>query len=555
MSYLYGDSTPSTLEMNYIEFVRDAVDFCVQVLLADQRMVQARARTRQLEQTTTAEIARLEQLGATVEKAIAGVSAGAADSSTAHCAAAIVRATAGIVRTEMGTVQAALAAEEEKRDAQGTREREGSLKELERLLVKHDLPDMTVDTQLALAAGGRYQSRARVSTAFGLTAMLELDIPAGHLYAQLLRLDRLVEHLDVQTPEMSGWLHKEVKLKQQHLEKHHLIGLSVTSGQTVIKLRLAPDGTGVGFDIVVGREAPRVHLLRVDERGGHPEPPFEAQEGDAAQLLALQEKLAAGAAGLGRHRRAIVEAALDGESLRSSDKATVLVEKLIATMAPVVQEIAARSQSAGELVLRRLLADDRREEVFMSKDELRRKLEPLGEGNRTLFDRLLQDGASRKEHTPSKEPAPSADRLSPNDRPTIPPPAALPARGTHPTPISGVVSAGAIQLPHALPPPTGAQPQAEAPRGTLKAKLAAPMLPIRQTPTNPGPAIAPAPPVQLEASPLGEPLRQRIGTPLSGIPAETAPAPTSPNAAATEASQPNEQTKESAAKEIEPARS
>ena len=59
----------------------------------------------------------------------------------------------------------------------------------------------------------------------------------------------------------------------------------------------------------------------------------------------------------------------------------------------VVQEIAARSQSPGELVLRRQLADDRREEIFLSKSELRRKIEPLAEGERSLFDRLLLDTA------------------------------------------------------------------------------------------------------------------------------------------------------------------
>ena len=37
MPYLYGDSTPSTLEINYIDFLRDALDFAAQVLLADER--------------------------------------------------------------------------------------------------------------------------------------------------------------------------------------------------------------------------------------------------------------------------------------------------------------------------------------------------------------------------------------------------------------------------------------------------------------------------------------------------------------------------------------
>ena len=68
----------------------------------------------------------------------------------------------------------------------------------------------------------------------------------------------------------------------------------------------------------------------------------------------------------------LVEAKIDGEAMRTHAKPTLLVERLIATMAPVVQEIAARSQSPGELVLRRLLSGDRREEIFLSKSELKR---------------------------------------------------------------------------------------------------------------------------------------------------------------------------------------
>jgi hypothetical protein len=88
------------------------------------------------------------------------------------------------------------------------------------------------------------------------------------------------------------------------------------------------------------------------------------------------------------HRRRLVEAWIDGEVMRTHAKPTLLVERLIATLAPVVQEISARSHSPGELVLRRLLSGDRREEIFMSKLELKNKVEPLQDANRALFDPL-----------------------------------------------------------------------------------------------------------------------------------------------------------------------
>jgi len=516
MSYLYGDSTPSTLETNYIEFLRDAVDFCVQVLLADQRVAEARARTAALDRSSAAEIDRLQQLTATVATAMAGLPPGAPESAAARCAAAIVRAADGLVRTEVAAVQAALESEQQKRDAQAAREREGCVNELERLLVKHDLPDMTMHTQLALTAGARYQCRGRLTTGFGLAATLELDVPSGHLYAQVVRVDRLIERLEIQMPELAGWLHKEMRLKPQHLEKHYLVALSLADGEGLLKLRANADGSGGGFDAVVRAESPGVHVLRVDEHGKPAGEPFEAQDADAAKLLALHDKVAAAAAELGRHRRAIVDATLDGEPLRVSNRSPMLVERLIATMAPVVQEIAARSQSPGELVLRRLLADDRREEVFLSKSELQRKLEPLAGGERALFDPLLVDTHLRKEPGPFADMAPAPDRLAP---------AARPPRAA--TPLSSVIAAGATP---ALPVPSGSvipPPPAEPPRASLKARLSS-TRPRRDTPTNPGPAVAPAVP-SLDAPPGLLVPRSKTGTtPPVGVPIEVLPTSAAP---------------------------
>ena len=388
MSYLYGDSTPSKLEVNYIEFLRDAVEFCVQVLLADQRVAQGRTQTRTLEHATVAEVERLQKLGPLVAKAFEGTSLGAADSATARCAAAIARSATDLVRAEAIRMRDALDAEIAKRDAQAAQERDGCLKALEAFVVKHDLPGTSVDVHLAITGGVRYAGRARMKTGFGLDAVFDLEIPAGNLFERVVRVDRLLERLDIQAPEVGGWLSKGVKQRTQHLEKHHIAELSLGAAGGTVKLRLAADGTGPGFDVIFAREAPRVRLVRVEQQEGAAEQPFDVEEDDAKKLLVLYAKLAAGVGELSHHRRRLVEAWIDGEVMRTHAKPTLLVERLIATMAPVVQEISARSQSPGELVLRRLLSGDRREEIFLSKVELKNKVEPLQDANRALFDPL-----------------------------------------------------------------------------------------------------------------------------------------------------------------------
>jgi len=231
-------------------------------------------------------------------------------------------------------------------------------------------------------------------------------VPEGHLLERVVRIDRLAERLDVQVPEIAGWLHKEVKLRAQHLEKHHLTAFSRRSEGSTLQLRLVPDGTGPGYDLTFAGEGDPVGLVRVDEQQKREES-FDAQEADVPKLRALRDKVGAAVSELARHRTKLAEAKLDGESLQSHSKPMLLVERLVAVLAPEAREIAARSQSPGELVLRRSLGGDRREEIFLSRQDLKLKLEPLDPRNRKLFDSLFLEGSvspSRSEPPPPPPP-------------------------------------------------------------------------------------------------------------------------------------------------------
>jgi len=455
MSYLYGDSTPSKLEGNYIEFLRDAVEFCVQVLAADQRIGQGRAQARSLEHATAGEYERLQKLGALVSKSFEGATLGAPDTATARCAAAILKSASDLVRNEAVAMRAALDAELAKREAQAGQERDGCVKALETLVVKHDLPETAVDLHLAINGGARYAGRSRLKTTFGLDALVDLEIPTNHLFDRVIRVDRLMERLDVHAPEIGGWLHKEVKKRPQHLEKHHITEFSMGSTAGMIKLRLQPDGTGPGFDVLFAKDAPRVRLARAEQES---EPPFEVEDDDAKKLLALQGKLAAAALELSKHRRRLVEAKIDGEAMRTHAKQTVLAERLIAHMAPVVQEIAWRSHSPGELVLRKLLSGDRREEIFLSKSELKQKIEQLQDSSRALFDPLWVTAA----------PAPAAPVKGAlgDSQPTVVSPS------QHAQTIRyrpGTPSLGTPQVVPSNPGPSATKPGADAPKASLDA--------------------------------------------------------------------------------------
>jgi hypothetical protein len=128
-------------------------------------------------------------------------------------------------------------------------------------------------------------------------------------------------------------------------------------------------------------------------------------------------------------------------------------------MAPVVQEIAWRSHSPGELVLRRLLSGDRREEIFLPKSELKQKIEALQESNRALFDPLF---ASAAPTAPAAAPAKAASNdahpiaATPPQAQTIRHRAGTPSLGTPPLGISA-----------STPPPTVVKSVGDAPKPAL----------------------------------------------------------------------------------------
>ena len=91
--------------------------------------------------------------------------------------------------------------------------------------------------------------------------------------------------------------------------------------------------------------------------------------------------------------------------------------RLVQAMAPVVQEIAQHSLAPGELILKRLVGDHRREEIFVSKAALDQKLAPLSEGLKSRFFALgLSPSLSRQ---PPPPPESRARSIRPVQEPTV----------------------------------------------------------------------------------------------------------------------------------------
>jgi hypothetical protein len=414
MPYLYGDSSASPLQENYIDLLRHAVDLSVELVRAEHRMLAEDEYRRELRERSEAESAELRALEEAVTRAARGAAPKDAARPAARCASVIAAAVADAVKGELRVVQGTLTEELARIDTNVKREVEVCREALGRFLLTHDLPGTV--SQLSLDARGPHTAGQMRGCAFGVETTLELDVPVGHLFGHAPRVERLMDGLEIQAEKTSGWIRKEHRLASERLDKYYLTQAVIDAEEASLQLRMHPDGTGAGFDVEIRKGTPRVRVQSFGERGAGPTP-HEVGDDDARSLLAFHQRILERVSDLLRHRRAVLDVRVDGQPLGPTARPSQLVERLVAAMAPTVSEIVRHSSSPDELVLKRVLADDRREEIFVSRADLARKLEPLPTPSLALFAPLKLGPVPLAKAAPAPAPVVVAASSAPVKRP------------------------------------------------------------------------------------------------------------------------------------------
>lgn len=112
---------------------------------------------------------------------------------------------------------------------------------------------------------------------------------------------------------------------------------------------------------------------------------------DLASLERVWRAVTVGSQELANHKGDLLEVSLDGQAVFENSLVLPFVARLITTFAPTVHEIALRSPSSQELSLKRETEAGRREEIYLRKDDLLGKLQPLTAEGRRIFAPLGLD--------------------------------------------------------------------------------------------------------------------------------------------------------------------
>ena len=130
----------------------------------------------------------------------------------ARCKTHVREAAAEFVRSEGDATRAAVVTEKARAAQAESGERASVTKAFEKLVLRHTLPEATFATHLRGRGATHYDAHLRGKTAYGLEWAVALEIPSSHLLAHILRIDRVIERLEIDAPEEAGWIHKETKM-------------------------------------------------------------------------------------------------------------------------------------------------------------------------------------------------------------------------------------------------------------------------------------------------------------------------------------------------------
>jgi hypothetical protein len=382
VKFLYGDSTPSPLKSNYLFYVRDAIELCVHLLLAQQRINELREDLRGVEAHAESERARIAGLRELVLDAADSANTDGADSMSRRAVDRVIEVSKLAIANTIAELEARLAANRAGIAAKDREERDGCLDAFGKYIALHQVHDGDWRLAARLDDTGHYEAETSGRAPYGAVWKCAIELAGTHPMAKNLKVGDLVTQIELALPEGSAWQKKNPKRRLQRIDSFSIEELETNGENTGLALRATPRAP-FGIDVAF-----RGNEVRAFSAGARDPFDIELDEDSRQRILTLRNRCLDALTTHPGVRRRVVSATLDDAPLAEADDLATVAKRLIDAAAPIVQQIRAHSLSPRELVIRRLLDDNERVEIFVSTADLLEKLGRLPRPLRALFEPL-----------------------------------------------------------------------------------------------------------------------------------------------------------------------
>lgn len=480
MQFLYGDSTPFPLPHNFLATLEAFMAAATRIVQLD---LEARELSRQAEESASTRqkgLTTLEQFHAALMQHIQET----VKKTDVAAARDYVLAIGAVAQRHVDEHRRGVTVANEGDGSRIRGERERRTHEqrslLEQFLRDAKLPSRGVHVTSRLSVVGKdahHEMTAIFENPDGIETVFTLATSRAPAWSAPRRVSEFHQGVDLLVGVEKSWLRGTVAPKQMNLDEWFITDfeVGVESFNLTLRRKLSEKDSFV---------------FKVQRTDGILSGSFESigkdlSESNAGMLsgqdLMLLERvwkaLAASVREVAEYKDRLLGLTLDEHSVFDEGLITPFIVRLVKMFAPTVREIAKRSPNEFELSLKAETDGGRREEIYLKKDQLVSRLQPLSSAGRQLFAPLGLDTW-----------VPGTTLMPPAVAPV-----AAPAQGALPR-LEDVISAvkPATSVPPAVKPVPSAPPAAS-PAPPIVAPAPSPVVGAPVPPagsTSPGPAPA-----------------------------------------------------------------
>jgi hypothetical protein len=371
--YRFGDGTAFPLEENFIDTLTQAVEACTQAFSPLAELDARREKAVVAERDSHREVDRLLELERVVESALGqfiGGSGGLAQA-TAHKIVAATKQSVTAVKNQIEGRARALLADAEPRTAS-----ERVQTAISPFFERAELPGTT---WVSSWDGRGTAARAEATSTSGrLQAMYTLDLSG--MWQLPIRNDIFAADAIVHLVRKRTF--GKAKPTPIDLSKMLMISIEQRARETILGMRESVK-TQAGYRFVLGEDGASFSTMGLT--GELDSEVHAVGDEDLPNLRRLAEGALAQLATL-RARRTVRELRYSGEALSSLAEPKAFPLELLAQLTPLCRALRDRSPVAGELVLKRDIGDNRREELFVPRAQLAARFLPLPAEYRRPFE-------------------------------------------------------------------------------------------------------------------------------------------------------------------------
>lgn len=394
--YRYGDGTPFPLDENFIETLTTAVETCTAAFEPLTEMDQRRIKAKEGRRDADKELAKLGELDKTLTTALAPylTTADKKASSALAVAQKLSQTAKQALQQAKQHVESRVAQlESQALPATATN---AVVQALGPFFAAHQLPKTT--WIMSWDVRGATPTANAVATAGKLAASFQLGVGQ---WGAPIRVDQLAEGVVVHMMR-KGFLGK-AKPAPIDLGKYVVVAFERTATEQVVALRENASKASAGLRFAVGDEgATWVSISTTGDAEGEANP-LDVE--DVAGIRRLAEAANKALLPL-MEQRTLVELTLGGTPVAELSEPKQVPLELLAQLTPLARSIREKSRMSGELVLKRDIGDNRREELYVPRSTLAQQFMGLPEEYRRPFEEM---GISSEDTQPaiviSKPPA------------------------------------------------------------------------------------------------------------------------------------------------------